>query len=539
MNGKIKKLTAVVAATAIVGVTLAACNDDPIVPYQETASIVVLDYNDQTSRPRTYYIEDGATMQAPAVPTREGYEIDGWYTEDKAGTKVEFPYTPTGSTTTLYAHWTAAQYDVVFNYNVEGSTPYTTKIEYSKTVEAPSSDTLPEYDGYYFFRWETKTGLPVSFPYTVRRDVEFFARWMSDDISIFKVTFNGNFESASDPSSFDVIEGEQITEGSVPAFTRSGYELKGWATTPDATEPDITFPYTPSASVSLYAVWGREQVRVRFQSNYTGSANNGVYNEVYVESGTAVQKPEVDPQRDGFTFKGWYTASVEGDETQFPLTVTGSTYVYAQWEFDAVTPEGNKFDAEFVHISPNFRTTTYSGNAQGTQIILEDDGTIGAWSAEYPLLDRNHRTHSSYYVAWLYTNGGELVFNIYSSAAVSGVTLYANLAYEIVTSMNLAPTGQHGFQIELNGRSINYNVTLSTPDLNGGMGNFQGSFREYQIASGLSLESGLNTLVMRVNNNTAVGAMQAIAPQVDYIRLDAPGTTLSWHPEYDNLYRRT
>lgn len=536
---KTQKITALLMAAAVfAAVPLSACGPEETQPYVEQNLAVVVDYNDgSASRPRTYYLAEGASISSLPTPEREGFEIEGWYTEKENGTQITFPFTPTEATT-IYAHWKVEEFDVTFNFNFEGSTPLITQVAYNETVSAPAEEEIPENDGYYFFRWETEAGLPVSFPYTVKRDTEFFAHWMENDIQIFTVTFNGNYEGAADPTSLDVVEGEAIESASAPALDRSGYTFKGWATTSDATEPDITFPYTPSESVTLYAVWGREEVRVRFQNNYTGA--DSVFEDVYVESGTAVTAPETSPEREGFTFKGWYTAAVEGELAQFPVTVERATYFYAQWEADAVTPQDNKFDAEFVHISPNFSTTTYSGNAQGTQIIQEDGGNMNAFSAEYPLLDRNHRNHSSYYVAYLYTNGAELVFNIYSSEAVSGVTLYGSFAYEIVHAMNLAPTGNFGFQIELNGVGINYSITLSGEDLNGGMGNYQAAFKEYQIASGLSLNAGLNTVTLRVNNsNHAGGAMTAIAPQIDYIRLDATGTTLTWHPEYDNLYRRT
>lgn len=35
----------------------------------------------------------------------------------------------------------------------------------------------------------------------------------------------------------------------------AGKEFAGWATTSDATEPDVESPYTPTANVTLYAVW--------------------------------------------------------------------------------------------------------------------------------------------------------------------------------------------------------------------------------------------------------------------------------------------
>ena len=56
-----------------------------------------------------------------------------------------------------------------------------------------------------------------------------------------------------------VIAGNSITlddgSGITPA---AGKVFDGWATTSDATEPDVTSPYTPTENITLYAVYKDE-----------------------------------------------------------------------------------------------------------------------------------------------------------------------------------------------------------------------------------------------------------------------------------------
>lgn len=47
------------------------------------------------------------------VPSYEGYDFAGWYTEQNGGTKIESSTTVTvAGTQTLYAHWTEHEYTV-------------------------------------------------------------------------------------------------------------------------------------------------------------------------------------------------------------------------------------------------------------------------------------------------------------------------------------------------------------------------------------------------------------------------------------------
>ena len=151
MNGKFKRTIAVIMASATICTMFAACGPKQH-PYVDNRTKVTLDYNDSVSRPRTYYLEDGQSFETPDEPIREGYRIGGWYTEKDGGTEVTFPYTP-ATETTLYAKWVPAVYDVTFNFNFAGSTPYVVQADYNTEIDAPDESLIPQNPGNRFFRW--------------------------------------------------------------------------------------------------------------------------------------------------------------------------------------------------------------------------------------------------------------------------------------------------------------------------------------------------------------------------------------------------
>jgi uncharacterized repeat protein (TIGR02543 family) len=75
---------------------------------------------------------------------------------------------------------------------------------------------------------------------------------------------------------------ESIT---LPTPTRTGYEFVGWATTEDATTPDIgTGDYTPTATDTFYAVWkANGNIRI-----YVNDTNKYKMAMVYVYAPTSI-----------------------------------------------------------------------------------------------------------------------------------------------------------------------------------------------------------------------------------------------------------
>lgn len=75
------------------------------------------------------------------------------------------------------------------------------------------------------------------------------------DVDVLTVTYDANGGTGT-VAAVNVATGDSITLSDGIGLTApEGKEFAGWATEATAEEPDVTSPYTPSASVTLHAVW--------------------------------------------------------------------------------------------------------------------------------------------------------------------------------------------------------------------------------------------------------------------------------------------
>ena len=76
------------------------------------------------------------------------------------------------------------------------------------------------------------------------------------NVSTATVTYNANGGTGS-VDAVVAIKGNQISLSDGTGITApEGKAFAGWATTDDAESPDVTSPYTVTADVTLYAVYG-------------------------------------------------------------------------------------------------------------------------------------------------------------------------------------------------------------------------------------------------------------------------------------------
>lgn len=106
------------------------------------------------------------------IPEVEGYTFDGWYAEDN--TKFDFTQ-PIKSNTTVYAKWTAKDYEVSF-ITEHGKTPTSQNVKYNGTADDPGK--LTE-EGYTFDGWYTDDNYSKKFDFTkpITGDTKVYAKW--------------------------------------------------------------------------------------------------------------------------------------------------------------------------------------------------------------------------------------------------------------------------------------------------------------------------------------------------------------------------
>ncbi len=492
--------------------------------------VVTFNFNDSSSRPYSLEVEKGKALEEGPTPSaRVGYEFAGWYTDATEGTAISFPYTVTADIS-LYAHWEAAKFDVTFDYNYEGApAAFTTEIEYNKTVSAP--DVTPTREGFVFRYWaiDIEGTEQASFPYTVTKDVTFYASWRAEDIKVYTVTVHyGDYEGAPEDLVLEIEDGQELTRAMlVEPEKRSGYNFKGWSLT-DGGEL-ITLPLTPTGNMDIYAVWERVSYTVTYYYNYIDSPSRE-YTSASFYGGEEFNAPETDPTRPGYSFAGWYTSEKGGNKITFPTTGYRNLKYYAHWTSNPVVTD--TFHAEYTAFDPSFNYPGYSGAAKGDECVIRTTAN-GAVVDEYPL-NSARSAGNAYAVSYQYTSDAVIRFVINSTADVSGAKLSVNWSTEF--DAEFAPTGECAYEITVNGSAVNYPATylFGGRDDNGNPNVTPGPFVTTELGT-IDIKEGANVIEMSPNNTMGTGTMQALAPVIDLIKVDGASGKLSWSPVYDNI----
>ena len=112
-------------------------------------------------------------------PTRKGHTFKGWYTKKKGGTKItKRSKVKITRNTTLYAHWKAKKYKVIFKANRGKINATSKKVIYTKTYGLLPK---PTRKGYTFKGWYTKkkggTKITKRSKVKTARNMTLYAHW--------------------------------------------------------------------------------------------------------------------------------------------------------------------------------------------------------------------------------------------------------------------------------------------------------------------------------------------------------------------------
>lgn len=147
-------------------------------------------------------IEHGKLIETDklTIPEVEGYTFDGWYTEDN--TKFDFTQ-PIKHNTTVYAKWTANDYEVSF-ITEHGKTPTSQNVKYNGTATNPGE--LTE-DGYTFIGWYADKDHNTKFDFStpITGDTKVYAKW-EKNASVLPDTYALNVSGA-----FVYVDGVDVT----------------------------------------------------------------------------------------------------------------------------------------------------------------------------------------------------------------------------------------------------------------------------------------------------------------------------------------
>lgn len=124
------------------------------------------------------------------IPTVEGFTFDGWYADKTYNTTFDFNTSIT-SNTTVYAKWTAKDYEVSF-ITEHGNAPTSQNVPYNKTATNPGELTA---EGYTFIGWYTDDTYDTAFDFNthITGDTKVYAKWEKNAPNTYALNVSGAF----------------------------------------------------------------------------------------------------------------------------------------------------------------------------------------------------------------------------------------------------------------------------------------------------------------------------------------------------------
>ena len=149
-------------------------------------------------------IEHGETIKPDklTIPEVEGYTFVGWYADEAHKTKFDFS-TPITSNTTVYAKWTAKDYEVSF-VTEHGKAPTSQNVPYNGAAKDPGK---LKAEGYTFIGWYTDAAHTTEFNFStpITGDTKVYAKW-EKNAPVLPDTYELNVSGA-----FVYVDGVDVT----------------------------------------------------------------------------------------------------------------------------------------------------------------------------------------------------------------------------------------------------------------------------------------------------------------------------------------
>ena len=251
--------------------------------------------------------------------TRDGYYFVGWYeSSDFGGEQIQFPYYLSESTT-LYAKWIKICH---VQFETNGGSEVTALDTAIINVSPESTRT-----GYILLGWYKESELQnqISFPYVLTSDSTFYAKWIANTDTIYKVEhYKQNTALESNLESYVYVESETLA-GKTDSLTQAiSKNYEGFI--------------ADSYSQTKIAADGTSVVRIYYnRRKYTVSFNpNGGTGEAFTQEfyyGCSQPLTENSFSNTGYVFVGW-SSSASGDveySNQSEFETSHDITLYAVW----------------------------------------------------------------------------------------------------------------------------------------------------------------------------------------------------------------
>ncbi len=157
-------------------------------------------------------------------------------------------------------------------------------------------------------------------------------------LPVYLVTYDRNGSQGAPERSSEsfTLSSSAITLPLVGTMAKTGYTFGGWSSIQNDATTKITGAYTPSQSITLYAIWTAGQYSYSYNVNGATTGSPSATSGTYTTGGTAITLATQNTlARTGYTFNGW--ATTQNDATtkvlnSGSLTISAPVIFYALWD---------------------------------------------------------------------------------------------------------------------------------------------------------------------------------------------------------------
>ena len=353
---------------------------------------------------------DGATPTPSVTDPAYDYTFSGW-------NPIPVEVAGDAEYTAQYSK-TAKKVTVTFDKNGYGKdedVPPAQSVEYNSKASEPTEKLLDErckFGGWYKEKecqnlWKFDTD-------TVTANTTLYAKWNPETFNI-SYELDGGTNQNNNPSTY--IYGTGVTSLQDPQKT--GYDFVGWYTNSERNSP-ISSPVistTDYGNKTFYAKFTLAEYTISYEMN---GGTNPEKNPKSYKYGTSIQSLE-DPQKEGYTFNGWYTDS----EFKHPVgtevisaTDTGNKKFYAKWDINKYTITWKNIGGTILETDTGVEhgtIPTYDGQTPTTEESAEFTYSFSGWDPDVKAADSDREytakytsTTRTYTVTWKNYDGTEL-----------------------------------------------------------------------------------------------------------------------------------
>lgn len=208
---------------------------------------------------------------------------------------------------------TTTTYTVTFDKNLSSSTIYWTE----RLVNEGDSCTLSNVsvpDGYVFAGWYTAASGgtyvgTMGSSYTPTKSITLYGHWTNVGTYTVTLDYNGGGISSK---SITVTCGNSITLGLGTTSSTLNATLTGWNTVADGSGTTYSGKYTPSKSLTLYAVWESDVSDIEYTISFNANGGTGPIASITGTLGTSYTLPSSGVEREGYQLYGWSFDGISG-----------------------------------------------------------------------------------------------------------------------------------------------------------------------------------------------------------------------------------